>query len=192
MGNNKCVDTKPPIIKQQVAMSEGNCRFEIPMMACPDVQPFAHLVPKPTINPPITKKNKPFSVKIFSILKTSLGINPEKLCTPNAAKSALVASAMTISFGLPNKLLAMKPPIKIPTTKNRFQDSFFQSYLKKSTLAGKQAAQICFRLDEMPKALLPKISKIGTVNPIKIPAIDQCQGCRMSSNISLDLFCLGQ
>jgi hypothetical protein len=57
----------------------------------------------------------------------------------------------------------------IPATKNKFHDSFFQSYLKKGILAGKQAAQICLRLDDMPKGLFPIIKSIGTIKPIIVP-----------------------
>ena len=52
MGNRKWVMIRPPIKKPMVAMREGNCRLAKPVMACPEVQPPAHLVPKPTRNPP--------------------------------------------------------------------------------------------------------------------------------------------
>ena len=48
----------------------------------------------------------------------------------------------------------------MPATKNKFQVSFFQSYLKKEILPGKQAAHTCRKLDDMPKLLLPNINKI--------------------------------
>lgn len=71
----------------------------------------------------------------------------------------------------------------IPPTKNKFQDSFFQSYLKNEISLGKQAAQICRKFDEMPKCLLPKINKVGTINPMIIPAVYQGQGSRKVSNM---------
>ena len=53
---------KPPAIKQQVAISDGHCKVDKPIMAWPLVQPPAYLVPKPTVKPPITMSIKPFSV----------------------------------------------------------------------------------------------------------------------------------
>jgi hypothetical protein len=76
---------------------------------------------------------------------------------------------------------AIKPPAIIPAAKNRFQASFFQLYRKKEILAGKQAAQICRREEEIPNVLLPSISKSGTVKPINGPATHQGQGCFMIS-----------
>src|SRR5690606_24181984 len=66
--------------------------------------------------------------------------------------------------------------------KTRFQASFFQSYLKKGIPAGKQAAQIWRRLDEMPKCLLPSSNKAGTMSPISGPATYQGQG-RINASI---------
>jgi hypothetical protein len=66
--------------------------------------------------------------------------------------------------------------MKIPPMKNRFHDSFFQSYLKKGISLGIHAAHIWRRLAEMPKCLLPKINKAGTISPIKVPAMYQGQG----------------
>jgi hypothetical protein len=58
-------------------------------------------------------------------------------------------------------------------------------YLKKGILAGMQAAQICLSEEEMPKFLLPIMSRMGTVRPMKTPATDQCQGCFINSNMFL-------
>jgi hypothetical protein len=69
----------------------------------------------------------------------------------------------------------------MPSTKNKFHASFFQSYLKKGMLAGKHAAQMCRSDELMPKDLLPMISKVGTVNPINGPATYQGQGCLIHS-----------
>src|SRR5437868_6711588 len=81
----------------------------------------------------------------------------------------------------------MKEPITIPPAKNKFHASFFQSYLKKEILAGKQAAQICLRLDDMPKSLLPRINSNGTIKPINGPETYQGQGCLIISIIRLIL-----
>ena len=48
------------------------------MMACPDVQPPAQRVPKPTKKPPKMKKINPFNENNTSVLNKSEGINPEK------------------------------------------------------------------------------------------------------------------
>jgi len=69
----------------------------------------------------------------------------------------------------------------MPVAKNKFQLSFFQSYLKKEMLPGKQAAQICFKVEEMPKGLLPNMRSKGTINPIKGPDIHHGQGARIHS-----------
>jgi hypothetical protein len=57
--------------------------------------------------------------------------------------------------------------------------------LKNEISAGKQAAQICFMLDDTPKGLLPSINSSGTVNPINGPEIHQGQGCLIKSSISI-------
>ena len=75
-----------------------------------------------------------------------------------------------------------------PATKNKFHDSFFQSYLKNLIFAGIQAAQMCRKEDEIPKDLFPINNSAGTVNPIRIPATYQGQGCFNNSNIGLK-FC---
>jgi hypothetical protein len=65
----------------------------------------------------------------------------------------------------------------MPATKNNYQASLFQLYLKKEILAGKQAAQICRKEDDIPNALLPSSNKAGTISPISGPATYQGQGC---------------
>jgi hypothetical protein len=83
---------------------------------------------------------------------------------------------------------AITPPNKTPTTKYKFQISFFQSYLKNEIFAGTHAAQICRSEDEIPKALLPKINNMGTVNPIKGPATYHAQGAFNIDNMMDKIF----
>jgi hypothetical protein len=64
----------------------------------------------------------------------------------------------------------------MPLTKNKFHTSFFQSYLKKEILAGKQAAHTCRSEEEIPNDLLPVIKSVGTISPINGPATYQGQG----------------
>ena len=180
-GINKCVMAKPPTIKQHVAMSEGTWRFDNPMIACPDVQPPAQRVPKPTIKPPITKKIRPLSEKRTSALNKSVGIRPAKSVIPKARKSAMVLSESWNESGFSKKLLAVMPPKNTPSTNTKFQISFFQSYLKNGILAGTHAAHTCRSDDEIPKDLLPMSKSVGTVRPISGPATYQGQGLRMMS-----------
>jgi len=60
--------------------------------------------------------------------------------------------------------------------KNKFHDSFFQSYLKKGMLLGKHAAHMWRKLADMPKCLFPNINRVGTISPMMIPAVYQGQG----------------
>lgn len=106
-----------------------------------------------------------------------------KSVMPNFAKLAWVLWATTMAFGLLRKYVAKKPPTKMPATKNRFQLSFFQSYLKNGTLAGMHMAQMWLSADEIPNFLLPKSNSVGTVKPIKTPASAQCQGCFIISSM---------
>src|SRR4051812_25594117 len=53
---------KPPAIKQMVAIKEGSCRLDNPIIEWPEVHPPAYRVPKPTRKPPNTIKNNPFTV----------------------------------------------------------------------------------------------------------------------------------
>jgi len=168
--------TKPPAIKQQVATRDGHCRLEIPIMACPDVQPPAYLVPKPTKKPPITIKIKPLKVRSWSKLKTSFGSKPLKSLIPCCCNTAWVCGLISTGWLANKNCAAMNPPKTMPATKKRFQLSFFQSYLKNEILAGIHAAQMCLSDDEMPKVLLPMISRAGTTRPISGPATYQGQG----------------
>ena len=54
-----------------------------------------------------------------------------------------------------------------------------QLYVKNGRFAGRQAAQICRRLDEIPNDLLPSSSSVGTVSPMQVPATYQGQGREM-------------
>lgn len=182
-GKRTFAEKKPPTIKQQVAISEGICRVDKPIMACPLVQPPAYRVPKPTKKPPITKKKSPFRVKIFSTLNMSAGIILVKSVMPNADKLAMVLSAITMLLGLLKNWVAIKPPNNTPTTKNIFQISFFQLYLKNGIFAGTHIAHTCRKEDEIPNFLLPISNKVGTVKPIKTPATAQCHGCFINSII---------
>src|SRR4030095_1103608 len=71
----------------------------------------------------------------------------------------------------------MKVPTRMPPAKKRLHTSFFQLYLKKEISAGKQAAQICRKLDERPKTLFPNNKSKGTISPINGPLTHQGQGC---------------
>jgi hypothetical protein len=71
----------------------------------------------------------------------------------------------------------------IPATKNKFQLSFLQLYLKNEISAGKQAAQICLKEEDIPNDLFPRNRSNGTINPIKGPATYHGQGlCNHSVN----------
>ena len=41
----------PPMKKLMVATNDGICKLDNPMIECPEVQPPAYLVPKPTRKP---------------------------------------------------------------------------------------------------------------------------------------------
>ncbi len=83
----------PPIKKQIVATSEGHCKFEMPIIEWPEVQPLAQRVPKPTKKPPKTMKTKPLNVKSWSNEKMSAGNRPVKSLIPSASKSDFVLLA---------------------------------------------------------------------------------------------------
>jgi len=146
-------------------------------MAWPDVHPLAYRVPKPIINPPITMRIKPLSVRSDETLKMSMGINPEKFVTPNALILVMADSDKAMLFGFLKTIPAIHPPMIIPNANIKFHDSAFQSYLKNLTLVGMHMAQIWRKDDEIPNALLPNKSKSGTINPINGPVIYQGQGC---------------
>ena len=117
-------------------------------------------------------KKKPLKVNRFWKFNKSAGNNPQKSLIPKAINSCLVWAVITISLGFESNELPINPPRMMPATKNKFHESFFQSYLKKSIFAGIQAAQTCLSVEEIPKDLLPKINKTGMVKPIKRPEID--------------------
>ena len=81
-GNKKLALIKPPAIKAIVATSDGHCKFDKPIIECPEVQPPAYRVPKPTKNPPTTKKINPFRVNRLCQLNISVGISPVKSFIP--------------------------------------------------------------------------------------------------------------
>src|SRR4051794_11904545 len=74
-------------------------------------------------------------------------------------------------------------PSAIPTTKKRFHDSFFQSYLKKEIFAGKHAAHTCRSVDEIPKGLLPSSRSKGTIRPIRGPEKYHGHGSLIKENM---------
>ena len=91
--SNQSFDLNRSITKKQiVAIREEKLRADKPVMVCPDVQPFAYRVPKPTQNPPKTIIRKPFSEKIEWRLKISEGTNPLRLESPILFRSAIVFS----------------------------------------------------------------------------------------------------
>ena len=69
-------------------------------------------------------------------------------------------------------------------SKNKFQNSFLQLYLKNLIFAGKQAAHIWRKLEDKPNVLLPMMSNAGTIKPIIVPATYQGQGAFKFSIIS--------
>jgi hypothetical protein len=73
----------------------------------------------------------------------------------------LVLDEQQTGSGFCSNCMATIPPKKMPRTKNKFQASFFQSYLKKEILDGKQAAQACLSEELIPKVLFPMISNVG-------------------------------
>ena len=50
---------KPPMKKQIVAIKLEICRLDMPIIECPEVQPSAYRVPKPTRIPPIMNITTP-------------------------------------------------------------------------------------------------------------------------------------
>ena len=160
-----------------VAMSDGNCIVDNPIIACPDVQPPAYRVPKPTRNPPKTIMIIPFTDKRVLQLNSSGGISSLKLLIPYCCNSTARSASTLVGCGLAKKCDAKNAPHIIPVAKNKFHTSFFQSYLKNRILDGRTTAQIWRREEDTPKLLLPITSSNGTVNPISGPAIYQGHGC---------------
>ena len=152
------VMTRPPIKKPITAMSEGNCRLDNPLIACPEVQPPAHRVPNPTRNPPTTMIKKPLMVSKPSIEKMDLGASPPSKEIPSCCKSVIVLWANAKSLGLENTVCAMKPPMTAPPTNTRFHICDFHSNLKKSdTFPAPPIAQRERRVEDTPK--LPPATK---------------------------------
>ena len=83
---------RPPMKKPITAIKDGTCKFDKPLIACPDVQPPAYLVPKPTRIPPPSKTKKPFKDATNSNPKIWEGFNPPSNLTPNAFRSLIVAA----------------------------------------------------------------------------------------------------
>jgi hypothetical protein len=79
----------------------------------------------------------------------------------------------------------MNPPANIPLTKNRFQASFYQLYLKNGIFAGTHMAHTCLREADTPKVLFPESSSRGTMSPISGPETYHGHGCEM--NLIIDL-----
>jgi hypothetical protein len=53
-------------------------------------------------------------------------------------------------------------------------------YIKHQAFNGKEVFEA---KEDIPKVLLPSNSRVGTVSPIKVPAIAQCQGCLRNSSM---------
>ena len=168
----------PPAKNPITATSDETCRSANPLIACPEVHPPAYLAPNPTKNPPPKimtrpgKEAKPFQDII------SGGTSPEKSVIPKSLNAASVAGASSTSTPEePKSVVARKPPSIIPTANARFQAPlFFQSYFRKSRLAGTVAAHMCLRFAETPNCLPPHKSNKGTKSPKIGPATYQGQG----------------
>ncbi len=87
MGKIKWVITKPPVKKPMTAISDGHCKSDNPLMACPEVQPPAYLLPKPTKMPPIANIKNPFKVNTDSQLNNSAGCRLDGGEKPRSCKS---------------------------------------------------------------------------------------------------------
>jgi hypothetical protein len=175
-GMIKFAAINPPAIKQIVATKEGHCRFDKPIIECPEVHPPAYLVPKPTRKPPVTINKNPCTENKLFQLKSSGGTNTLKLVTPCCRRSLTRRGFKETGSGLLNHNAHIIPPITMPATKNKFQISLFQLYLKNGILPGKHAAQICLNEEDTPNDLLPRIKSNGTINPIKGPPTNHGHG----------------
>ncbi len=91
--NNKCVESRPPIKNPMTATRDGNWRLAKPVMAWPEVQPPAYLVPKPINIPPTISTNKDLTLDNDSIENNSGGTKSPALGAeiPIAFKSLIVA-----------------------------------------------------------------------------------------------------
>src|SRR5687768_2446602 len=126
-GRKTQVIRSPPARKQPVAIIDGHWRFDIPMIECPEVQPPAYRVPKPTRNPPTTTKMNPLRVRSAPKLKISAGWRPPRLPMPEAWRSATVAAEIRTGSEFRNTIPPRTPPSTMPAASTRFQLSFFQS-----------------------------------------------------------------
>ena len=132
---------KPPTIKHIVAISEGICKLANPVMECPDVQPPAYRVPKPTRKPPATVNRSPCRENRFAQLKISTGIIPEKSVIPCRWSCAMRSTSSCPAGLLLNQADVIIAPTNIPATNSKFQRSLFQLYWKNRIPEGNKAAQ---------------------------------------------------
>lgn len=133
----------PPAKKPITATTDAICKFAIPLIACPDVQPPAYRAPNPTRNPPRTIKMSPCADNKLPQLNTSDGTKPVKSVSPRFRKSFIVDWEMAIGSGFAKTKPPKNPPTKIPMTNTIFHNpSVFQSYLKNSISPGAHAAQV--------------------------------------------------
>src|ERR1017187_1366989 len=88
-------------------------------------------------------------------------------------------------FPFERKIEAMNPPANIPLTKNRFQASFFQLYLKNKIFAGRHMAHTCLREADTPKVLFPESSSRGTMSPSRGHETSQGYGSEINLMIKL-------
>ncbi len=102
------------------AISEGNCRLDNPLIACPDVQPPAHREPNPTKKPPSTKMVKPFKVNRLSQQNNSSGANSPLNEILSKDSSAMVALLKIKGSGFDNRVDATPPPRATPRAKTKF------------------------------------------------------------------------
>ena len=119
--------------KPITAISEGHCRLDIPLIAWPEVQPPAYLEPKPTINPPKAKTEKPFTERMASKLKSSAGCKEAGAAIPSFERSLIVSPEICTGKSFDKNCFAMKPPMMAPIKKTRFQVWAFQLKLKNLT-----------------------------------------------------------
>jgi hypothetical protein len=87
---------RPPIKNPITAISDGSCKSLSPDIACPEVQPPAYRVPKPTKKPPMAKMRILLKSNNAAISKSSVGKYAfPALLNPSAFKSAIVSGLIT-------------------------------------------------------------------------------------------------